>query len=260
MAEFVANGPANATIIAAVGGSAGEFTLTARTAGRSFTTTASALTAGATTDNTATLNNTVANVTGTKDNAVTVAASTSTQTSAVKTITFNGDGSISGTAPVTLDFALTFDDLATSTFTLNLDTMTQLGSSLRVYDYSHNGRASSSMNSFTFDSTGQVIGSFQDGTSRAVYKVPLAIIPNPNALEMLNGMVFRETADSGAPVETFADTSERAQFVANALELSNVDITREFSRMILVQKAYNSSATVFRAVDEMIQTGRDLKA
>ena len=77
---------------------------------------------------------------------------------------------------------------------------------------------------------------------------------------MLNGMVFRETSESGSPVETFADASERAQFISNALEISNVDITREFTRMIMMQKAYNSSATVFRTVDEMIQTGRDLKA
>ena len=77
---------------------------------------------------------------------------------------------------------------------------------------------------------------------------------------MLNGMVFRETSESGEPVETFADVSERATFINNALEISNVDIVKEFTRMIMMQKAYNSSATVFRAVDEMIQTGRDLKA
>ena len=78
--------------------------------------------------------------------------------------------------------------------------------------------------------------------------------------EMLNGMVFKETAESGAPEETFADASRRATFVPLAFEISNVDITKEFTRMIMVQKAYNSSATVFRTIDEMVQTSRDLKA
>ena len=90
--------------------------------------------------------------------------------------------------------------------------------------------------------------------------MPLAIFQNPNQLEMLNGMVFKETSNSGSPEEIFADTSQRATFVPLAFEISNVDLTTEFTRMIMVQKAYNSSATVFRTVDEMVQTGRDLKA
>ena len=260
VAAFVANAPANGTVIAAAGANAGDITLTARTAGKSFTTTAAVPTVGATTDNTATASIATANITGTNDNTATVAANTRTQTTAPQTLTFNGDGTINGTSPVTLDFALTFDDAATSTFTVDLDTMTQLGPSFRIYDYAHNGQAASSMNSIKFDNTGQVVGSFQDGTSRPVYKMPLAIFSNPNKLEMLNGMVFRETSESGEPVETFADVSERATFINNALEISNVDIVKEFTRMIMMQKAYNSSATVFRAVDEMIQTGRDLKA
>lgn len=260
VSAFVANAPANGTVIAAAGGSAGEITLTARTAGKSFTTTAAAKTVGATGDNTATLTTPTANVTGTNDNTAYVLAKSATQTTASQTLTFNGDGTINGTSPVTLDFAVTFDDAATSAFTMDFDTMTQFGASFSVYDYAHNGKAAASMNSFKFDNTGQVLGSFEDGTSRPVYKMPLAIFSNPNKLEMLNGMVFRETSESGEPVETFADASERATFINNALEISNVDIVKEFTRMIMMQKAYNSSATVFRAVDEMIQTGRDLKA
>ena len=260
IAAFEANGPANATVTAAVGAAAGEFTLTARTAGKSFTATASTPTTGATVDNTATVVNTRANVTGTADNSATVAAKTSHQTSVVQTLTFDGNGRVTGTAPVTMNFSLTFADAATSTFTLNVDNMTQFGADFLAESYNHNGLASANMRNVTFDDTGRVIGSFTDGTTRAIYKVPLAIFQNPNQLEMLNGMVFKETADSGAPEETFADASRRATFVPLAFEISNVDITKEFTRMIMVQKAYNSSATVFRTIDEMVQTSRDLKA
>ncbi len=257
---FEANGPANATVTAAAGAAVGELTLTARTAGKSFTTTASTPTTGASVDNTAAVANTIANVTGSADNTVTVASNTSHQTSLVQTLNFNGDGTVTGTAPVTIDFSLTFADAATSTFTMNVDQVTQFGSGFLTDNYSHNGLASANMRSIQFDDTGRVVGNFTDGTTRAIYKLPVAIFQNPNQLEMLNGMVFKETSDSGSPVETFADASQRATFVPFAFEISNVDLTTEFTRMIMVQKAYNSSATVFRTIDEMVQTGRDLKA
>jgi len=259
LALVIANGPANGTVIATASGTDG-IRLEARTAGKSFTTTPTTPVTGATADNTMVVALTNANVTGTSGNAVTVAASTSTQTTAPQTVTFNGDGTISGTAPVTLSMSLTFGDAATSAFTLNLDDMTQFGSGFLPNTYSHNGLASANMTSVQFDDAGHVLGTFTDGTQRNVYKVPVGIFQNPDQLEMMNGMVFRETTNSGSPTETFADVSDRAEFVPYAFEISNVDLASEFTRMIMVQKAYNSSATVFRAVDEMIQSARDLKA
>lgn len=259
LAAIVANGPANGTVIATAAGTDG-INLAARTAGKAFTTTTSTPVTGATVDNTATLTLTTANVTGTADNAVTVAASTTNQTTAPQTITFNGDGTISGTAPVSVNLSLTFADAATSTFALNLDDMTQYGSGFLPYNYSHNGLASANMTNVRFDDAGHIVGSFSDGTERFVYKVPLGIFANPDQLEMMNGMVFRETAESGAATATFADSSDRASFIPYAFEISNVDLATEFTRMIMVQKAYNSSATVFRTIDEMVQSARDLKA
>jgi len=258
LAAVIANAPANGTVIAAASGT-NDITLTARSAGTPFTSTATTPVTGGTANSLA-LALSVANVTGTADNTVVRSASTSQQTTAPQTVTFNGDGTISGTAPVSLTMALTFADSATSSFTLNLDDMTQYGSGFLAFNYDHNGLASSNMSSVQFDDAGHVLGTFTDGSQRNVYKVPLGIFTNPDQLEMMSGMVFRETTNSGSPTSTFADTSDRAEFVPNAFEISNVDLATEFTRMIMVQKAYNSSATVFRTVDEMIQSARDLKA
>ena len=111
-----------------------------------------------------------------------------------------------------------------------------------------------------FDASGHIVGTFQDGTQRTIYKVPLAQFQNPAGLEMMNGMVFRETPESGTVSTVFADVSGRASFTPFARELSNVDIATEFTRMLMVQNAYNSSATVFKTVDEMVSVARDLKA
>jgi len=177
----------------------------------------------------------------------------------VPDITFGANGNL--TAPTTpLTLTATWSDASTSSFTIDLANTTQFAGDFTPFAYSHNGLASASMSRVQFDQTGHVIGSFEDGTQRKIYKIPLAMFSNPNGLEMKNGMVFDETAESGTPRTVAADESGVATFNAFAVELSNVDLASEFSRMILVQNAYNSNATVFRTVDEMTITAHDLKA
>ncbi|MBT7250656.1 MAG: flagellar hook-basal body complex protein [Rhodospirillaceae bacterium] len=260
LALINANAPTVASVIATASGS-NDIRLEARSAGTPFTTTATSTAAGgAVPVNSATLALTTANVTGTNDNTAVRVSSTSFQTTSPQTLSFGGDGLPTGSPPTPLTMALTFADGATSNFSLDIADMTQFGTGFVPFSYSHNGEASASMTSVQFDDAGHVLGSFTDGTERFVYKIPVGIFQNPGQLEMLNGMVFRETPDSGSAVSTFADVSDRADFIPFAFETSNVDLATEFTHMIKVQKAYNSSATVFRTVDEMLITGRDLKA
>ena len=238
-----------------------SFTLTAiDTNAGTFTATVATPVTGATIDNTATISTTLAALVGTKDNGVSIGTKTNYQTTAPTTLTFSGDGVVVGSPPTPLNFSVSFATGATSTFTLDVEQMTQFGSDFLASRYSHNGLESANMTRVRFDDAGQVIGSFTDSTERAIYKLPLAIFANPDQLEMKNGMVFDESPNSGSPVATFADTSGQASFVPNAYEGSNVDLATEFTRMIVVQKAYNSSATVFRTVDEMVGVARDLKS
>ena len=117
----------------------------------------------------------------------------------------------------------------------------------------------SSLASVRFGEDGTVVGTFADGTDRAIYKVPLAFFTNADGLETDNGMIFKETVNSGAATLDFADTREGTALQIGAVELSNVDISQEFSMMIKAQHAYNLNATTFRTVDEMTQVARDLK-
>ena len=71
---------------------------------------------------------------------------------------------------------------------------------------------------------------------------------------------FKETAASGSATVFFTDESDRASFISGAIELSNVDITAEFTLMVKTQAAYNMSATSFKTIDEMTIVARDLKA
>jgi len=185
------------------------------------------------------------------------ASVTSTQ-SVANPLIFASDGSLQ--SPTSVSVALTWSDGATNAFTLDLSTATQFNGVFTIFNTSQNGLGASNLKQVSFDSAGHVIGEFEDGTARKIYKVQLATFVNPNGLDSKNGNLFAESPLSGPARVVFADQSGIAILSPNAVELSNVDLATEFANMIQVQQAYNSSATVFRTVDEMTIVARDLKA
>ena len=254
-----ANATVNTLVTAAAGATDGEITLTANNAGSSFISTVATPVTGVAA-NTASTATTTANVKTTDDNTVASATTTSSQTSAISTISFSSLGVLATSSASTVNLAMSFSDGGTSTIALNVSDLTQFASDFLPLGFDHDGLASASMNRVQFDSSGHVTGTFSDGTQRKVYKIPLATFSNPNGLEMKNGMVFAQSAESGDATLFAADTTGIASFTPYSVELSNVDLTKEFSRMIMVQNAYNSNATVFRTLDEMTTVARDLKA
>jgi flagellar hook protein FlgE len=187
---------------------------------------------------------------GTADNAI---ATTTTAT----VLTFNSKGGLETPASVAL--TPSFSGGTTAAVTLDVAGMTQYSGNFMPVNYSRNGFAACDMEGFRFDENGLLSGTFEDGTTRVLYKVPLAVFTNPNGLEEKNGNVFVTTEDSGEPEVVAAGISGAGDFMPNSRELSNVDLAEEFSAMILTQNAYNSSAQVFKTIDEMITVARDLK-
>ena len=247
-------------VTATAGGAAGEFTITADEAGKAFTSSIAAPIQGGTADNTAVIATTTANFLTTNDNTFTALANSPFQTTVVKNLSFNDKGANTNADP--LDFSLNFADGATSTFKLDVSEMTQFGKYFVPMRYYQNGLASGRMVRVEFDQLGHVIGSFEDGTKRKIYRIPLTKFSNPNGLAMKNGL-FSETggAEGSGPGKRFTlQESGIAAITPGAIELSNVDITVEFTQMLAAQQSYNSNATVFKTVDEMTMVARDLKA
>lgn len=178
--------------------------------------------------------------------------STSTQT-----YTFDSTGHVpDGT---TLNFTVTWDDGQTSSVALDVSDVTSIGSGFFYTDFQKDGRTPGDLESFHFDEVGHVVGRFTNGIERNLYKVPLATFTNPDGLEIRQGNLFAESLASGSAVNRVAGIDGFAIFSPFAHELSNVNLADEFNKMIMAQQAYNTSATVFRTVDEMTRTAADLK-
>ena len=163
------------------------------------------------------------------------------------------------TSPTSSTVNIAWSDGATNAVTMDLSKLTQFNGAFIISNFSQNGLSSADINGVTFDGKGHVIGSFSDGSSRTIYKIPLAMFTNVNGLEAISGNVYGESPDSGTRRSVFVDTSGIASLQPATLEFSNVDLATQFTQMIQVQQAYNSSATVFKTVDELTTTARDLK-
>lgn len=236
--------PSTGSIVTAAASGTGALTLTANVAGSALTTSASATNNGGTADNTASASTTVANV-------------TNTVTSPVTTLVFGSKGEL--TSPSNLPLALTFAGGTSAALTLDIGSSTQFTGDFLPVNYQHNGYARANMEKFYFDEGGHVIGIFDDSTVREMYRIPLAVFSNANALEARNGNVFATTQESGTAQVTLAAADGYALFLPNSRELSDVDLAEEFTLMIMTQQAYTSSSTVFKTVDEMTEVARDLK-
>jgi flagellar hook protein FlgE len=175
---------------------------------------------------------------------------------------FGSDGKI--TSPSSLQLSLPLangagaGDDTRAEFTLDVSGFTQYANDLIAYDYTRDGYAPGALESIRFNAEGDVVGVFDNGRSRTLYRLAIANFANPDGLGGLSGNVYEETASSGAAVLSGAGEAGRGLIAADTLEKSNVDLGDEFSQMVLTQNAYNSSATAFRTLDEMTQVARDL--
>jgi flagellar hook protein FlgE len=146
-----------------------------------------------------------------------------------------------------------------SDFTLDVGDFSQFAGDFIPFDYSHDGFPPGNLESVAFDNGGTVLGRFDNGMERQLYKLALADFVNPDGLTALDGNVYALSANSGEATLAGANEGSNGDVFAGAQELSNVDLADEFTRMIMTQHAYNASATAFRTADEMTEEAADLK-
>ena len=145
--------------------------------------------------------------------------------------------------------------------TLDLSKMTQLGESgdLTVQNIDQDGYLEGRLNNTYFNDQGVLIGSYSNGEVRNLYKLPVATFDANNNLDAKPGNIFEQTRDAGdLDLKGLQKNAGATQFVVGALEASNVDLADQFSKMIIAQRAYSSSAKVVQTADEMTQAARDL--
>lgn len=257
VAAINADPTVSALVTAASGTDPGTLTLTAPAADGTFTASAGTTDAGPTADNTAVIATTVTINTASAANTVANQSFTD-QTTASTTLTFDGEAQLPANTTISFN-NLTFTSGGTASPTFDFSESTQYASDdLVPIHYDRNGNPGGRLVGLRYDIHGVIYGDLDNGSSRALYKIPLAEFSNPEGLRLADGNVYQVSDHSGAPFLVMAEVEGFALFNPGFVELSNVDLADEFSRMIITQNAYNSSATAFRTIDEMTETAKDL--
>lgn len=172
-------------------------------------------------------------------------------------LTFSASGV--AVSPTSYALAISHADGTSSAFTLNVSDMTQFAGPYTARGYDFNGYAPGSLDGITVDSQGYVNGQLTNGQTQRLYRLPLATFANTDGLKPLAGNVYAASETSGDPDFQGVGEGGTGSLIPEALETSTVEMSDEYTRMIQTQQAYNSSATAFKTMDDVIRTGIELK-
>lgn len=140
----------------------------------------------------------------------------------------------------------------TVTINLDLTALTQFaGANSATFTY-QNGNALGTLQSFAINEAGQIIGTFSNGLTDLLGQVALAVFNNPAGLTEIGNSLYVPSANSGLAQIGAAGTGGRGTLIPGALEMSNVDLAEEFTKMIIAQRGFQANARVITTADTIL--------
>ena len=118
---------------------------------------------------------------------------------------------------------------------------------------SQNGSAAGTLQSVSVDSSGKIIGSFSNGQTQDLAQVATATFTNPGGLDRAGGSLFTESGNSGSASIGISGTGSRGEIQSGTLEMSNIDLADQFSKMIITQRGFQANSKIITVSDEMLQ-------
>ena len=97
-----------------------------------------------------------------------------------------------------------------------------------------------------------ITGIFSNDTMQAIAQIGLASFSNPDGLTRDANNTYRRSGNSGQAVEMFAG-SGGVTLVPGALETSNVDLAKEFTNLVVAQRAFQANSRVITTADQVMQ-------
>lgn len=109
------------------------------------------------------------------------------------------------------------------------------------------------------DKSGRIIGVFSNGMNQNLAQLAIASFNNPAGLIRVGDTMFEESSNSGQPQIGQAGQGSRGTITPGAVEMSNVDLSQEFTDMIMTERGFQSNSRVITTTDEMLQELVNLK-
>ncbi|ETC96924.1 flagellar hook protein FlgE [Campylobacter coli] len=180
---------------------------------------------------------------------------------------FNNDGSLASYTPKTINFSPNNGAAPNQQIKLSFGTsgsndgLVSSNSASTLTGQATDGYTSGNLkpDAIRVDEKGNILGEFTNGKTFAVAKIAMASVANNSGLEEIGGNLFKVTANSGNIVVGEAGTGGRGEMKTSALEMSNVDLSRSLTELIIIQRGYQANSKTISTSDQMLQTLIQLK-
>ena len=178
----------------------------------------------------------------------TVAATDGTASFGPEPVVFGTDGRITGPVQPTV-----------GGITLELGTLTGYAGLDTVQPGGQDGQAAGTLLSFSLGADGTITGAFSNGLKQTIGRIALGSFTNPAGLEKAGGSLYRTSVNSGGAQLGTAGTGGRGTLAGSALEMSNVDLSSEFTSLIVAQRGFQANSRIITTSDEVLNELVNLK-
>ena len=180
-------------------------------------------------------------------------------------VVFGSDGALSTYSPTSITYTANNGSAPNQTIQLDMGSpnkfngITSFDSPSNTSGISQDGYTGGDLDGIRIDQTGTLVGSFTNGRSFGLAQIAMAKFTNNIGLESDGGNLFVQTANSGDPVIGQPASGGRGFVQSSALEMSNVDLSRSLTQLIVVQRGFQANSKTITTSDQMLNTLLQLK-
>jgi len=136
---------------------------------------------------------------------------------------------------------------------------TQFGTADTISAGSQNGYPPGVLESYNIGQDGVITGVYSNGSTRSVAQIAMASFRNPGGLMKSGGSMYEASSNSGIPQIGSALTGSRGSVISGSLEMSNVDLSKEFTDMIIGERGFQANSKIIQTADDMLNTLVNIK-
>ena len=171
-----------------------------------------------------------------------------------RTVSFDEGGRFDTVTPTTgLDFStgnFPFGAVGPDNVTIDFSALTQFAQTPTSAQFVSNGNRAGTLEGISIGSDGIITGRYSNGDMQSLGQVAIANFRNPAGLEAVGRNLFVATPNSG---DFNGIGEETGNMMGGVLEMSNVDLSAEFTEMITTQRGFQASSRLISTSDEMLQ-------
>ena len=172
---------------------------------------------------------------------------------------FNEDGTLDGFNSNISEARFDPSDAEEVRITLDKVLVTQFEAEFGAAARERTGNSMGLLQGFTIEADGAIKGSFDNGQKVEIARVGVATFTNPEGLFKQGTNTFTTSTNSGDANIGTAGSDDRGLMNSGVLESSNVDLTDEFTELIITQRSFSANGRIITTSDEFLQEILSLK-